>query len=434
MTRWPGTLAIAILSIAAAHARDPGNADFGIVGAKAPQQQADCGMPPPDRRPDPRLSQVPGMSDIKGIFAVWGVTAIRRDGDVLNWSLARSCARGNELKLTEVRDKRSQGSVALAEGGHGVAFLRPDGSVWEWSNPWYNPPAQQLADATRIAAGYGHTLALGKDGAVWAWGVHGDCGEGGAPLAEIRDRQPRGFLPRAVKGIDSVTAISAGKRVSVALRSDGTVWWWGNLTSSDSRMWNYNIQFCRSEPRDPNPSPEPQPVPQRVASLQRVVAIASGHMHHLALTRDGAVWAWGLNDCGQLGFDPPRAQPPGDVPTWSVGPFVAQPVRVAGLPKIKAIAAGARHSLALGADGKVFTWGSDSHFQLDGVLVAQREVARWTTCTTLVVTSVGGAEPEAFRAAPAAVAGLEGVTAIAATPYRSIALKRDGTVWTWGAK
>ena len=67
--------------------------------------------------------------------------------------------------------------------------------------------------------------------------------------------------------------------------------------------------------------------------LARVLAIAAGGDHTLALKRDGTVVAWGRNDFGQT-----------NVPS--------------GLSNIVAIAAGDRHSLALSGDGTVTSWGA----------------------------------------------------------------------------
>lgn len=46
------------------------------------------------------------------------------------------------------------------------------------------------------------------------------------------------------------------------------------------------------------------PVPQRLEKFDEVdvVQIAAGESHNLALTANGAVYSWGRNDNGQLGF------------------------------------------------------------------------------------------------------------------------------------
>lgn len=77
---------------------------------------------------------------------------------------------------------------------------------------------------------------------------------------------------------------------------------------------------------------------------RRVVAVAAGAAHGLALTEDGGVWSWGANDRGQLGhagaaLDPAATQP---VPRQVTLPGPAS-----------AVAAGARHSLVVVA-GEVY--------------------------------------------------------------------------------
>lgn len=52
-------------------------------------------------------------------------------------------------------------------------------------------------------------------------------------------------------------------------------------------------------------------VPVRVQGLEQVKLIAVGAFHNLALQEDGALWAWGNNEYGQLGTGDtqPRSQP-----------------------------------------------------------------------------------------------------------------------------
>ena len=85
-------------------------------------------------------------------------------------------------------------------------------------------------------------------------------------------------------------------------------------------------------------------VPVKVKDLSNIIAIAAGGDHCLALSRNGTVWAWGNNDCGQLGNG------------LDYG-YSSTPVQVLGpggddcLSGVKAIAAGNRYSMALMDDG-----------------------------------------------------------------------------------
>jgi E3 ubiquitin-protein ligase HERC3 len=76
-----------------------------------------------------------------------------------------------------------------------------------------------------------------------------------------------------------------------------------------------------------------------------IVEVSAGGSHSLALSDRGAVYAWGSNAHGQLGV--------GDLQCRR------QPVIVAGLRMVtvKQLSAGSAHCLAVGADGRCFSWG-----------------------------------------------------------------------------
>ena len=75
-----------------------------------------------------------------------------------------------------------------------------------------------------IANGPRHTLVLKSDGMVWAWG-NNTSGELGDGTSASRSR------PVMVKGLNDVTAVSAGFFYSLTLKRDGTVWAWGHNPS-----------------------------------------------------------------------------------------------------------------------------------------------------------------------------------------------------------
>ncbi len=128
-------------------------------------------------------------------------------------------------------------------------------------------------------------------------------------------------------------------------------------------------------------------------SATATVAVRAGTAHSLALSADGTVWSWGFNVLGQLGN----------------GSTVdaSQPVKVNGLTDAKAIGSGYLHSLAVRQDGTVVSWGWNEHAQLG------------TGSTT-------------NSKAPVVVSGLTDVVAVAGGASHSLALKADGTVWAWG--
>lgn len=235
-----------------------------------------------------------------------------------------------------------------------------------------------------IAAGGSHTIELKPDGTVWAWGSnqYGQLGDGTTTNSPA---------PIQVSGLTDITAIAAGKDHTIAHKADGTVWAWGK--NEYGQLGAETIETCYAHLSCAT-------TPIQVSGLTHVIAIAAGEANSIALKDDGTVWAWGSNQYGQLGAE--------TIETCSYSVLCSSiPVNAAGLTEIIAIGIGGRHSVALKADGTVWTWGNNWLGQLgDG-----------TNTDSLI---------------PVQVSGLTDVAAIAVGRLHSVALKTDGTVWGWG--
>lgn len=101
-------------------------------------------------------------------------------------------------------------------------------------------------------------------------------------------------------------AIAGGGNHSLALKSDGTVWAWGD---------NGNGQLGDETTAQRN-------VPVQVKNLTNAISIAACERgcHSLALKSDGTVWAWGDNSKGQLGDGTTRPVYTGCFPSQVLGP------------------------------------------------------------------------------------------------------------------
>ena len=165
-------------------------------------------------------------------------------------------------------------------------------------------------------------------------------------------------------------------------------------------------------------------VPLRIARLGwPIAAISSGTDGSLALTRRGRVWSWGGNDQGQLGT--------GDQQSHDAPVMVRNPAGHGRLSGITAVVSANVTSAALNAHGGVFTWGNNIWGQLGtGTLNGPAH------CPTFM--SEPPSERDACSKLPVPVGAATGqaplshVVAIAATNDNDLALRSDGTVWTWG--
>ena len=243
-------------------------------------------------------------------------------------------------------------------------------------------------DLTAISAGHSHAIALKSDGTVWAWGQNslGQLGNGTVISSST---------PVQVVGLTDVKAISAGGQHNLALKNDGTVWSWG---------WNDYGQLGDNMFAD-------RTVPVQVIGLTDVKAIAAGYSFSLALKDDESLWSWGYNGNGQLGIGSASTH-------WNGIPLqVLNEDNTGYLDNVKAIAAGGMHSLVLKNDGTVWAWGSNVFNSLgDGT--GGPDTDRY-----LPVQVVAGESGGVY---------LNDVKEIAAGTWHSVAVKNDGTVWTWG--
>lgn len=64
--------------------------------------------------------------------------------------------------------------------------------------------------------------------------------------------------------------------------------------------WGTNLQHQCSQDSTPD---LPAPTPVKPLQGLHIVAVAAGNSHTLALSDAGDVYAWGANDCGQLGIN-----------------------------------------------------------------------------------------------------------------------------------
>jgi alpha-tubulin suppressor-like RCC1 family protein len=328
----------------------------------------------------------------------WMGVGLRTDGTVWTWGTGRP---GNDNFFGGLGRTGGPapgqvtitGVTKIATGNDFVLALRHDGTVWGWGFNQFGQlgdgttvgraiPVQVggLADVVAISAGGYHGVALKADGTVWTWG-NSDTGQlGNGTVSPGGGVAAFSTVPVQASGLTGVIAIAAGNGGlhTLALRTDGTVWGWGQNSTRQIE----------------NTGGDVRPLPIQVAGLSGVTAIAAGGAHSLALKADGTLWGLGHNDFGQLGNGSTA--------------FASPLVQVQGLVgTVAAIAAGGLHSMALMSDGTVRAWGFNTH----GV------IGDGTTIT---------------RTLPVTVTGLANVVQLDAAYNVSMALKADGSVWAWG--
>jgi alpha-tubulin suppressor-like RCC1 family protein len=228
--------------------------------------------------------------------------------------------------------------------------------------------------AVQVAAGNGHSCALGSSGAVFCWGDN-SAGQLGNGATTTRD------APVRVSGLTAAAVqIAAGGAHGCALLDTGGLVCWGRNAFGQLG----------------DGTTTPSSVPVAVAIIDDAEEVTAGDAHTCALRASSTVECWGSNAFGQLGTGSGDAQE-----------LLPAPL---SLLDVLEVAAGKEHTCALRANGEVFCWGRDDG---DGRL--------------------GRLPGDPVQPVPMAVEGLTDAVALALGDEHSCARRQGGAVACWGS-
>ncbi|XP_055695916.1 probable E3 ubiquitin-protein ligase HERC2 [Lutzomyia longipalpis] len=230
--------------------------------------------------------------------------ALTLDGKVFSFGEGEDGKLGHGNRMTLDKPKliealRSKRIRDVACGSSHSAAISSSGELYTWGLGEYGrlghgDNSTQLKPKL-VAALLGHrvvqvacgsrdaqTLALTEEGLVFSWG-DGDFGKLGRGGSEGCS------LPQQIERLNGVgvTQIECGAQFSLALTSNGEVWTWGK--GDYFRLGHGSDQHIR------------KPTPIQGLRGKKIIHVAVGALHCLAVTDTGQVFAWGDNDHGQQG-------------------------------------------------------------------------------------------------------------------------------------
>jgi alpha-tubulin suppressor-like RCC1 family protein len=134
--------------------------------------------------------------------------------------------------------------------------------------------------AQQLTAGADHTCAVKTDGSLWCWGdnTQGDLGDGNDTITPV---------PVLITGLAHVSAVDAGFAHTCAI-SHGALFCWGD--GQDSTIFNGLTGF-----------PAFSFTPVRIKRAGCTAAVSVGLAHTCAVRTSGELICWGANQFGELG-------------------------------------------------------------------------------------------------------------------------------------
>lgn len=233
----------------------------------------------------------------------------------------------------------------------------------------------------QVSAANSNVIAIKTDGSLWTWG-NNQFGQLG-----INNTINRSTPVTTIIGGFDWEVCSAGRERSIAIKTDGSLWTWGN--NPDGRL---GIN---------------RPVGANVLTPTLIFGgesgwkhVSAGSRHTAAIKTDGSLWTWGYNYNGELGI--------GDVGTGAVTNRSTPVTTMVGGNDWKQVSCGEASTAAIKTNGSLWTWGSNAY----GELGLGDNISRNTPSTSLNATSDW--------------------LKVSAGRLSMSAIKFDGSLWSWG--
>jgi alpha-tubulin suppressor-like RCC1 family protein len=277
----------------------------------------------------------------------------------------------------------------------------------------------QVSNSNYIAS------ALKSTGEIWSWGSNtvGELGDG--------TLTNRCSPVREISSSTDWCQVSSGFSHIVAIKTSGELWAWG---SNNCGRLGDGTSTNRCSPV------------REISSSTNWCQVGAGFGHTPALKTDGTLWAWGSNNCGQLGGGTTIPQ--------------CSPVReFCSATNWCQVSGGINSTITIKNSGEIWAWGMNSSGQLgDGTIESRCSPVRercsatnWcqvsiNSCNTAALKSNG----ELWTWGRNQCAGLgDGTVTDRCSPVREItsstnwcqvsvgflhgsAIKTSGELWSWG--
>ena len=247
-----------------------------------------------------------------------------------------ACGKYHTLFLTDSRQVLSSGLFLNGRLGLGNGLIRN-----------INKPTiiRNLSNIVDISCGRDFSLALNSSGAIFSWGSDGHgCLGNGTSRADQWD-------PGVLHDIPEMACVLAGQIHCGAITKRGKIYMWGS-----GEHGQLGLKLGPGE----KIVLTPKLVSHSSITKKKIISLALGKYHTVALTQGLDVYSWGTNERGQLGISMPMSS----IMQRSIQIYPPTLIRMLVGKGIFKIACGKNHSCGLSLSGLLYTWGENRNGQL----------------------------------------------------------------------
>lgn len=318
----------------------------------------------------------------------YNVLALKSDNTLWGWGANPNGELGDGTYIT--RSTLSQigtetNWLAISTGSHSTIAIKTDGTLWSWglnsagelgdgTTVKKNNPVQIGTDNDWLSVSVkGFTsFAIKNNGTLWGWGQN-NIGNVGLGYYSLNITTPTQV------GTDmNWKNIYAGFDITVAIKTDNTLWAWGSNLYGKIGVGGFTGNYLS---------------PIQIGTDTDWETVSTGN-HTLALKQNGTLWAWGNNSYGELG----------DNTTINKD----LPMQISTDTDWESIFATGYSSYGIKNNGTLYTWGGNTNYEMGN-----------GTTTNIIVPTLINTETDWESISP--------------NGSHVSALKTDNSIYHWGA-
>jgi alpha-tubulin suppressor-like RCC1 family protein len=396
------------------------NSSFGGLGNNSTQTQLS----------PVQIGTLSNWSDVS--VGYYHTMAIKTDGSLWGWGYNIQGQLGDmesNYSLVEIKDPSTIWDKVSSGSSHTIA-IKTDGTLWGWGvngngqvgdNSATNRPSPvQIGTRTgwlNVFAGNSSSFAIRTDGTLWSWGSNAGYELG------INDYSSNKSSPVQVGTLTNWSFVYSNDSNTMAIKTDGTLWGWGD---------NYYGKIGDLQPFSAKVSPVQVGTPHSWSSVTTAENLT------MAIRNDGTLWAWGYNTSGAFGNN-----------TSSL--YQSSPIQIGTLSNWYKVSRAKSYTMAIKTDGTLWGWGLNNVGQLGTYQIFRNIISDISEHSsgnyfTIAIKNNGtlwswgsnsnygelGIEDRVDRSSPTQVGTLANWLKVSAGASHTLAIKNDGTLWSWG--